>query len=386
MERTTKTLIFDDGTTTARHALERARPVSAEVTLVCSHESANRTWFEEQLTPWGVPFQVHQLDAHQGIRHAISIGASASVTVIFVPDPGSHRGALVRKCVQGVGAASHFELPAAAIHIVRDAPVVEGPIAVVGTPDRRDGFADLLGAAFAASVQTSLQRVVVGPDVSPEIVEHQSQSLIDDASRLVTQGHVPTLPASRVAELDPSAVTSQIEGARAAVVGFGGFEVKGHKWTAPDEIPDSVLETDLGRLVHVLADSAPCDVVVVIDAVRLRHGAAAGVALGLVATAIIAGTAIGRGGVAAAAGPVGGAGAAVVADSATPAAQVSVRVVSKDTIMVSNPTTEALTVTVHLMGRHGHGGTTYDAGLREIAAIPAGAHDLLIRLPEFSHD
>ena len=80
--------------------------------------------------------------------------------------------------------------------------------------------------------------------------------------------------------------------------------------SAPDELPDSVLETLHGRLAHELARHANCDLIVVLDTIEIHHGnvakvAAVTAAVGAVAagtlTAGLAGLAVAGGAIAASA-------------------------------------------------------------------------------------
>ena len=303
MEHTTRTLIFDDGSPTALRLLERARPVSSEIVLVSVHESANHRRLEGEIASWGVRLTIHQLDRAQGIRHALEYAAEHSAMVAFVPDPGEHRGAMVRKAIQAYAKAPHFELPAVAIHIVRDGPVSDGPIVLVAQPDRDDGFANLLATAFAATVDAPLRTMIVGEELANERAVSVAPALSQEAADAIGRGAVTVLPSVHVGIDQTDAVLESLSDVRAAVVGFGGFDVRGRKWTAPDELPDSVLETELGQLVHSLVNDAACDVVIVIDGVRLRHGTATGFAFGLVAAAIVSGGVVAGGGVAGAAPP-----------------------------------------------------------------------------------
>ena len=303
MEHTTRTLIFDDGSPTALRIPERARPVSSEIILVSVHESENHSRLEGEIASWGVRLTSHQLDRSQGIRHALEYAAEHSAMVAFVPDPGDHRGAMVRKAIQAFAKAPHFELPAVAVHVVRDVPVSDGPIVLIAQPDRDDGFANLLATAFAATVDAPMCTMTVGEELANERAVSVAPALSQEAADAIGRGAVRVLPGVHVGIDQTQAVLETLAGSRAAVVGFGGFEVKGRKWTAPDELPDSVLESELGQLVHSLVNDASSDVVIVIDGVRLRHGTAAGFAFGLVATAIVSGGVLAGGGVAGAAPP-----------------------------------------------------------------------------------
>ncbi len=377
METTTRTLIFDDGSETARHLTARARPVSSEVVLVCAAASPNREAIAREIASWGVPVTVHRLAAHEGIRHAIARAAETATMVAFVPDPGAHRGRLLRKCVQAVARASRFQLPALAVHLVRDAPLAAGPVCAVAGPAGDGDVVDLVAVALATSVGAPLRRISVGPAVGhaapgpdvgerdgaePASVESDAEpdgaepasvesgaepdgaepglgGAPDDVVEAISHRRLSTLPPRRVADVD--GVVSHVTGARAVVVGLGDLEVSGRRWTAPDELPDSVLETEVGRLVHALADVAPCDVVVVIDSVRVRHGTVATVVLGLVAGTLIGSGVLARGGIVGAAAPFTPTANAVATASERPGSRVSPHAVSPDTVRISNPATDA---------------------------------------------
>ncbi|MDN4472712.1 hypothetical protein [Demequina zhanjiangensis] len=84
---------------------------------------------------------------------------------------------------------------------------------------------------------------------------------------------------------------------------------------------------------------------------------------------------------------------AAEATSAAPSASVAaeqavltIAVTGPATLKVTNPTDKTVQVVVHLEGQHGHGGTTYDAGTRELPAVAAHADGEVIRFADFSHD
>lgn len=264
-------LVFDDGGETAPDAFDRAAEVASSVVLATVHDSTNRSLLGARADELGLPTDIVELPRHTGIRHALELCAERQVFVACVPHPLRHEGELLRKCVQSVARAGEFSMPSLAVRIVRPGPPTTGPVVEL-TPARTDaGFVALFAVGLAISTRQSLQIVRLGDDGVDE-TEVRASAALDEARRLIAEDHVPVLD-----ERDPThdwlaAALRDATDASAVVVGLGGFTVRGRKLTAPDEIPDGVLETREGRLVHELVRHVPGDVVVVIDSVSIHSG------------------------------------------------------------------------------------------------------------------
>lgn len=279
--------VFDDGTPTSVVACERAIELADELLIVHLHESPQRDHIEALAGRAEVSATLYDLERHEGIRHALAVAAAHGVSVAYVPAPDEHPGEMLRKCVQAVGQAGDELLPALAVRFVRP-DSRSGPVVEV-TPARTDaGFVALFAIALAISTEKPLHILRLDDDeVVLDDVELRATEALDDARRLIAADVVPVLDEhSRSADWLAD-VLAQGSDASAVVVGLGGVEVRGRKWTAPSQLPDAVLETRSGNLVHELLRHLPTDLVVVIDAVSLRHGILPGAAAATTVTAAL---------------------------------------------------------------------------------------------------
>ncbi len=99
----------------------------------------------------------------------------------------------------------------------------------------------------------------------------RSADALRQARELIAENDIPTY--DQTTDDDPSA--SAIESADAAsavVIGIGGLTISGRKPTAPDELPNRVLETPDGHLAHELSRHVDTDLVVVCDTLTLERG------------------------------------------------------------------------------------------------------------------
>lgn len=264
-------LVYDDGTPGAIAAMDRATLVASAVVVASDHDSPNRAALTEAAERAGLALELVGLDAHSGIRHAVALCGERGLLAAFVPHPGEHPGELLRKCIQAVAQIPDPVLPALAVDIVPSGPARPGPIVEVARAGVEAGYAALFAAGLAITTRSELAVLTVGAPTDAEPVVRAVGALMDAGHLIAEAGLKPRYVSAPLN--DPGAVARASRGARAVVVGLGGFEVHGHKLTAPDELPDSVLETPDGRIAHELAREAATDVIVVIDAVTTRRGA-----------------------------------------------------------------------------------------------------------------
>jgi hypothetical protein len=266
-------LVFDDGTTGTMAACERALEVASELVVPSVRDSPNRDAVVALAERKGVGIEVVPLDRHEGIRHALALCADRGIYLAHVPAPERHHGEALRKCVQAVGRAGDETLPALAVRFVRPDAAGGGPVVEI-TPARTDaGFVTLFAIGLAISTGRPLHIVRLADDAAQaDEAAVRAAEALDAARRLIARDVVPVLD-----ELQPStdwvaAALSESVDCSALVAGLGGLEVRGRKLSAPDELPDAVLRTSAGHLVHELLRLAESDVIVVIDAISIARG------------------------------------------------------------------------------------------------------------------
>ncbi len=271
-------LVFDDGTATAVTAATRAAQLADELLVVSAHGSPNRSAIGAMTATATIPTEFLQLERHEGIRHALAVAAERGLCVAYVPTPTEHPGQVLRKCVQAVGTAGDEALPALAVRFVREREQ-DGPVVEV-TPAQTDaGFVALFAICLAMSTEQPLHILrLADDDMVDDEVDVRATEQLDVARAMIARDGVPVLDEWDLSDDWSGEVRAEAADASAVVVGLGGLAVTGRKWTAPTELPDAVLETRSGALVHDLVRDHPGDVVVVIDGISLRHGMLPGAA------------------------------------------------------------------------------------------------------------
>jgi hypothetical protein len=283
-----RVLVFDDGTPNGAVALDRALSVASRVVLVNADKTPNHTRNVAAADEAGIPVEVVNLPRHQGIRHALALCAEHDVYVAFVPRVEEHVGEQLRKIVQAAAGNEASGLPVLAVHTVHGEAPSTGPVVEIDQADSDSGFNALFAAGLACTTDQPLHILRLAGDRSE--ADLRAADALHEARQLIAEGDVPTYDQST--DGDPVAVALEhADGASAVVIGVGGMTITGRKPTAPDEVPDSVLETPEGHLLHELARHAPTDVVIVLDMIEIHHGhiARAAAVTGTVA-AITAGT------------------------------------------------------------------------------------------------
>lgn len=262
-------LVFDDGTPRGAAALDRALDVASHVVLVNAHRTPNHTRNVAAADDADVPVEVVNLPANQGIRHALAECVDRDVYLAIVPAVDDHTGSYLRRIIQAAAASEVRGHPVLAVQMVRDGPAPTGPVVEIDPAETDSGFAFLFAAGLAATTGSPLHILHLAGDRSHVDVRHADA--LHRARRLIADDHIPTYEQNT----DDDPVDSALDharGASAVVVGLGGVTITGRKATAPDELPDSVLETPDGRLLHALARHAESDVVVVLDTIEIHQG------------------------------------------------------------------------------------------------------------------
>ena len=277
-------LVFDDGTVSGTIAFDRALAVASRVVLVNAHRTANHTRNVTAADQAGIPIEVINLRDHQGIRHALALCAHHDVYLAHVPRPADHPGEQLRKIVQAAAANESSGLPVLAVRIVHPDTPSTGPVVEIDPADADAGFASLFAAGLAATTDQPLHILRLAGDRSQ--AELRSADALQEARRLIADNDIPTYDHSTSDE--PIATALEFAGGASAVVlGLGGMRIAGRKPFAPDELPDSVLETPIGQLAHQLARGAESDLIVVIDTIELHHGSVARAAAVAAAVAVV---------------------------------------------------------------------------------------------------
>jgi hypothetical protein len=361
----------------------------------------------------GLPVEV--VRGVSDIREAIIEAAQRKVIWVCVPAP-KNAARFVGGALQGAAAATEFEIPSVAVHVVRD-EVPAGPVAWLTQTGEMSGYGVLYAAAMAAMSGRSV--ALIEPT---ELRAPRTPEAAEAAERYIEQAGIEVERSS-----DPAPLVKVLNGSFGAVVHPVLDAPGGRSLLHPGELPAKSVASGNAAAVVELIEKSPGDVVAVFDGVQLVYGGgvaarvAASVALGVVALTSVGGAAA----PAAMAAPAPartahhqtttktgssgstrkdeGSGAtgsidisalshAITVPAAAPAAdapqaggqELVVRVTGPSTIEVANPTTVPLTARVHLTGQHGQG-KTYDAGPRDFGTVAAGATTTL-HLPEFAHD
>jgi hypothetical protein len=273
-------LVFDDGSADAPIAMDRALAVASRIVLATASGSPNHARNVTAADQAGIPVVVDRLGRHTGIRHALALCAEHDIHLAVVPRPDEHPGQHLRKIVQAAAQDERRGLHVLAVAIVHpDAPMY-GPVVELDPAHVDAGFAALFAAGLAGSTHRPLHILRLTGDRAD--ADARALDALQEARRLLTERNIAVI--DDTTEGDPVATAlDHARGARAVVMGLGGFTVRGRKFLAPDELPDAVLETPDGHLAHRLAAEAPTDVVLVLDAIQVEHGHAAVVAAAVAA-------------------------------------------------------------------------------------------------------
>jgi hypothetical protein len=257
-------LVFDDGSQLAVEALYRAAAVASSMVVASAPGSENPPLLAKVARRAGIVADQLTLPKGSDVRDALEVCIGRGIAVAVVPHPGQHPGRLLRKCVQAAAAQNGSGRRELAVHIVVHDAAPDGPIILMSRSSVGSGSATRLAVRMAIATECELALVRL-PDAGDEQAVRQATALAE-AHRLVEEHRV------RVRNLtidtpDPATIARAARGARAVVFEFGGFDVHGRKLLAPDELPDRVLESPDGRILHEIARDTATDLVVVIGAV-----------------------------------------------------------------------------------------------------------------------
>jgi hypothetical protein len=312
--------------------------------------------------------EVDVVPAVSDIREAIIECARRKVIWVAAPTP-KNAARFVAGALQGAAAATEFEIPSVAVHVLRD-DTVEGSVAWLTQTGEMSGYGVLYAAAVAAMGGRSVTLI------SPTAVRApRTPEALEAAERYIEQSGVEILRLS-----DPSPLQRVLGGEFGAVVHPVLDAPGGRSLLHPGELPAKSIADGNAAAVVELIERAPGDVIAVFDGVRLVYGSgtaariAASVALGVTALA----------GVGAVAAPAALAAPLPAAAASAPAATGNTAVVRSTmedvlshlafphsgagtTLQITN--TSGHSVTVRVTGFHGHGGS---AGAHETVTIQPG--------------
>ena len=276
---TTLTVAIVDGHRLSDDGLRR---VSAECTSVVSLATEERS-FADVAARWAVlaPALAIEDGGRVGsIRDAIVECARRGVVFIATPAPRK-ADRFVAECLQGAAAATEFEVPGIAVHVVRDEPR-PGSVAWLSDTGELSGYGVLFAVGYAAAhgVGVELIEPTGGLDKArtPQAMD-EALARAEQLGVLITR-HTDPSPFARVLRDEHSLVVHPVLDA-----------AKGFNLLHPGELSHKAVATGSPAVVVELIENFPGDVVAVYDAVHLLSGSipaariAAGVALGVVGMA-----------------------------------------------------------------------------------------------------
>ena len=221
--------------------------------------------------------EVEVVPAVSDIREAIIECAKRKVIWVATPTP-KNAGRFVAGALQGAAAATEFEIPSVAVHVLRD-DTVEGSVAWLTQTGEMSGYGVLYAAAVAAMGGRSVTLI------SPTAVRApRTPEALEAAERYIEQSGIEILRLS-----DPSPLQRVLGGEFGAVVHPVLDAPGGRSLLHPGELPAKSVADGNAAAVVELIEKASGDVIAVFDGVHLVYGGAtaakiaASVALGVVA-------------------------------------------------------------------------------------------------------
>jgi hypothetical protein len=310
----------------------------------------------------GLPVEV--VGGVSGIREAIIEAARRKVIWVCAPAP-KNAGRFVAGALQGAAAATEFEIPSVAVHVLRD-EIPAGPVAWLTQTGEMSGYGVLYAAAMAAMTGRSVTLIEPSAVRAPRTPEAAQA-----ADRYIEQSGIEV---ERIS--DPAPLARVLSGSFGAVVHPVLDAPGGRSLLRPGELPGKSVSTGNAAAVVELIEKVSGDVIAVFDGVQLVYGGgaaakvAASVALGVVALTGV-GAAVAPGAMAA---PPAGGGGSTGATGNTAVVQVegawyqAVQDVARNlhfTADAHHGSTTALhvrndaghAVTIEVIGYHGHGGS-----------------------------
>ena len=223
--------------------------------------------------------EVEVVPAVADVREAIIECAQRKVIWLAAPEPRSATR-FVAGALQGAAAATEFEIPSVAVHVLRDQGI-PGPVAWLTQTGAMSGYGVLYAVAIAAMSGRSV--TMIAPT---ELRAPRTPEAVEVAERYIAESGVEVERLS-----DPSPLQRVLGGAFGAVVHPVLDAPGGKSLLRPGELPaKSVAQGNPAAVVELL-EKFPGDVIAVFDGVQLVYGSgaaariAAGVALGITAVA-----------------------------------------------------------------------------------------------------
>ncbi len=217
------------------------------------------------------------------IREAIIECARRKVIWLAAPTP-KNAGRFVAGALQGAAAATEFEIPSVAVHVLRD-DTVEGSVAWLTQTGEMSGYGVLYAAAVAAMGGRSVTLI------SPTAVRApRTPEALEAAERYIEESGIEVLRLS-----DPSPLQRVLGGEFGAVVHPVLDAPGGRSLLHPGELPAKSVADGNAAAVVELIEKAPGDVIAVFDGVQLVYGGAVGAKVAAsVALGVVALTGVGR--------------------------------------------------------------------------------------------
>ncbi len=223
--------------------------------------------------------EVEVVPAVADVREAIIECAKRKVIWLAAPEP-RNATRFVAGALQGAAAATEFEIPSVAVHVLRDQGI-PGPVAWLTQTGAMSGYGVLYAVAIAAMSGRSV--TMIAPT---ELRAPRTPEAVEVAERYIAESGVEVERLS-----DPSPLQRVLGGAFGAVVHPVLDAPGGKSLLRPGELPaKSVAQGNPAAVVELL-EKFPGDVIAVFDGVQLVYGSgaaariAAGVALGITAVA-----------------------------------------------------------------------------------------------------
>jgi hypothetical protein len=245
--------------------------------IVAFAEGADASAITGQWSGVAPAVEVEVVPAVSDIREAIIECAKRKVIWVAAPTP-RNAGRFVAGALQGAAAATEFEIPSVAVHVLREESV-EGSVAWLTQTGEMSGYGVLYAAAVAAMGGRSVTLI------SPTAVRAtRTPEALEAAERYIEESGIEVLRLS-----DPSPLQRVLGGEFGAVVHPVLDAPGGRSLLHPGELPaKSVAEGNAAAVVELI-EKATGDVIAVFDGVQLVYGGAtaakiaASVALGVVA-------------------------------------------------------------------------------------------------------
>ena len=223
--------------------------------------------------------EVEVVPAVADVREAIIECAKRKVIWLAAPEP-RNATRFVAGALQGAAAATEFEIPSVAVHVLRDQGI-PGPVAWLTQTGAMSGYGVLYAVAIAAMSGRSV--TMIAPT---ELRAPRTPEAVEVAERYIAESGVEVERLS-----DPSPLQRVLGGSFGAVVHPVLDAPGGKSLLHPGELPaKSVAQGNPAAVVELL-EKFPGDVIAVFDGVQLVYGSgaaariAAGVALGITAVA-----------------------------------------------------------------------------------------------------